>query len=116
MVVKVKDTETKRNKASIAHTGWNKRKKKLVRKHQKKGLFVFKSLQLLFQLKICKSESDRAAGKPDTPCDWASCVKERGLMRSSPTVLQSSLSHSYHVSFSLSFPSSPAYYRFFCSW
>ena len=29
----------------------------------------------------------RAAGKPDTPCDWASCVKERGLMRSSPTVL-----------------------------
>ena len=50
------------------------------------------SLQLLFQRKICKSESDRAAGKPDTPCDWASCVKERGLMRSSPTVLQSSLS------------------------
>ena len=27
MVVKVKDAETKRNKASVAHTGWNKRKK-----------------------------------------------------------------------------------------
>ena len=32
--------------------------------------------QLLFQQKICKSEIDRAAGKPDTLCDWASnCVK-----------------------------------------
>ena len=28
----------------------------------------------------------------------------------------SPLSRSYHVSFSLSFPSSPPYYRFFCSW
>ena len=27
MVVKVKDPQTKRNKASVAHTGWNKRKK-----------------------------------------------------------------------------------------
>ena len=27
MVVKVKDAETKRNKASVAHTGWNKCKK-----------------------------------------------------------------------------------------
>ena len=27
MVVKVKDAETKRNKASVAHTGWNKRTK-----------------------------------------------------------------------------------------
>ena len=27
MVVKVKDAETKRNKASVAHTGWDKRKK-----------------------------------------------------------------------------------------
>ena len=27
MVVKVKDAETKRNKASVAHTGLNKRKK-----------------------------------------------------------------------------------------
>ena len=62
-----------------------------------------------FQKKTCKSEIDRAAGKPDTPCDWASCVKERALMRSSPPVLQSSLSRSYHVSFSLSFPSTPAY-------
>ena len=37
MHVKVKDAETKRNKASVAHTGWNKRKK-LVRQHQK-GLY-----------------------------------------------------------------------------
>ena len=27
MVVKVKDAETKRNEVSVAHTGWNKRKK-----------------------------------------------------------------------------------------
>ena len=74
------------------------------------------SLQLLFQQKICKSASDRAAGKPHTPCDWASCVKERGLMRSSPVQSFSPLSRSYHVSFSLSFPSSPAYCRYFCSW
>ena len=41
---------------------------------------------------MCKSESDRAAGKRNTPCDWARCVKERGLTRISPTVLRSSLS------------------------
>ena len=50
------------------------------------------SLQLLFEQKVCKSESDRVAGKPGTPCDCAGCVKERGLMRSSPLVRQSSLS------------------------
>ena len=102
MVVKVKDAETKRNKASVAHTGWNKRTKTSTTTPKKVRLYS-SSLQLLFQQKICKSESDRAAGKPDTPCDWASCVKERGLMRSSPTVLQSSLSRSYHVSFSCLF-------------
>ena len=91
MVVKVKDAETKRNKASVAHTGWNKRTKTSTTTPKKVCLYS-SSLQLLFQQKICKSESDRAAGKPDTPCDWASCVKERGLMRSSLTVLQSSLS------------------------
>ena len=115
MVVKVKDAETKRNKASVAHTGWKKRTKTSTTTPKKVCLYS-RSLQLLFQQKICKSASDRAAGKPHTPCDWASCVKERGLMRSSPTVLQSSLSRSYHVSFSLSFPSSPAYCRYFCSW
>ena len=41
MVVKVKDAETKRNKASVAHTGWNKRKKTST-KITKKGLFVSK--------------------------------------------------------------------------
>ena len=91
MVVKVKDAETKRNKVSVAHTGWNKRTKTSTTTPKKVCLYS-SSLQLLFQQKICKSESDRAAEKPDTPCDWASCVKERGLMRSSPTVLQSSLS------------------------
>ena len=91
MVVKVKDAETKRNKASVAHTGWNKRTKTSTTTPKKVCLYS-SSLQLLFQQKICKSASDRAAGKPHTPCDWASCVKERGLMRSSPTVLQSSLS------------------------
>ena len=53
---------------------------------------IYVRLQLLFQQKMCKSESDRAAGKRDTPCDWARCLKERRLMRISPTVLQSSLS------------------------
>ena len=91
MVVKVKDAETKRNKASVAHTGWKKRTKTSTTTPKKVCLYS-SSLQLLFQQKICKSASDRAAGKPHTPCDWASCVKERGLMRSSPTVLQSSLS------------------------
>ena len=86
MVVKVKDAETKRNKVSVAHTGWNKRKKTSTTTPKKVCLYS-SSLQLLFQQRICKSESDRAAGKPDTPCDWASCVKERGLMTSSPTVL-----------------------------
>ena len=84
MVVKVKDAETKRNKASVAHTGWDKRTKTSTTTPKKVCLYS-SSLQLPFQQKICKSESDRAAGKPDTPCDWASCVKERGLMRSSPT-------------------------------
>ena len=110
MVVKVKDAETKRNKASVAHTGWKKRTK-LVRQHQKRSACIH--LQLLFQQKICKSASDRAAGKPHTPCDWASCVKERGLMRSSPTVLSLVL---IMFLFSLSFLSSPAYCRYFCSW
>ena len=91
MVVKVKDAETKRNKASVAHTGWKKRTKTSTTRPKKVCLYS-SSLQLLFQQKICKSASDCAAGKPHTPCDWASCVKERGLMRSSPTVLQSSLS------------------------
>ena len=86
MVVKVKDAETKRNKASAAHTGWEKRTKTSTTTPKKVCLYS-SSLQLLFQQKICKSASDRAAGKPHTPCDWASCVKERGLMRSSPTVL-----------------------------
>ena len=107
MVVKVKDAETKRNKASVAHTGWNKRKNNSTTTPKKVCLYS-SSLQLLFQKKICKSKIDRAAGRPDTPCDCASCAKERGLMRSSPTVLQSSLSF-LSCFFSLSFPSTPAY-------
>ena len=91
VVVKAKDAETKRNKASEAHSGWKKRTKTSTTTPKQVCLYS-SSLQLLFQQKICKSASDRAAGKPHTPCDWASCVKERGLMRSSPTVLQSSLS------------------------
>ena len=121
MVVKVKDAETKRSKASVAHTGWNKRKKTSTTTPKKACLYsssLHLALFVNFEQKICKSQraGDRAAGKTDTRCDWASCVKERGLMRSSPTVLQSSLSRSYHVPFSFSFPSSPAYCRFFCSW
>ena len=73
MVVKVKDAETKRNKASVAHTGWNKRTKTCTTT-PKKVCWYSSSLQLLFEQKICKSESDRAAGKPDTPCDWAQVV------------------------------------------
>ena len=107
MVVKVKDAETKRNKASVAHTGWNKGKK-ISTTTPKKVCLYSSSLQLLFEQKICKSEIDRAAGKPGTQCDCAGCVKERGLMRSSPTVLQSSLSF-LSCFFSLSFPSTPAY-------
>ena len=97
IVVKVKDAETKRSKASVAHTGWNKRKKTSTTTPKKACLYS-SSLHLVlfvnFEQKICKSQraGDRAAGKTDTRCDWASCVKERGLMRSSPTVLQSSLS------------------------
>ena len=98
MVVKVKDAETKRNKASVAHTGCDKRKITSTTTPSKVRLYS-SNLQLLFQQKMCKSESDRAAENPDTPCDWARCAKERGLMRSSPAVLQSSLSRSYHVSF-----------------
>ena len=89
MVVKVKDAETKRKKASVAHTGWKKRTKTSTTTPKKVCLHS-SSLQQLFQQKICKSASDRAAEKPHTPCDWASCVKERGLMRRvsySPLVL-----------------------------
>ena len=60
--------------------------------NQKKVRLYSSSLQLLFEQKMCKSESDRVAGKPGTPCDCAGCVKKRGLMRSSPSVGQSSLS------------------------
>ena len=94
MVVKVKDAETKRNKASVAHTGWKKRTKTSTTTPKKVCLYS-SSLRLLFQQKICKSASDRSAGKPHTPCDWASCVKERGLMRSSPTYSPSVLSLSF---------------------
>ena len=113
MVVKVKDAETKRNKASVAHTGWKKRTKTSTTTPKKVCLYS-SSLQLLFQQKICKSASDRAAGKPHTPCDWASCVKERGLMRSSPTVLQSSLS--FLSCFFFPVFSVVSNCRYFCSW
>ena len=89
MVVKVKDAETKRNKASVAHTGWKKRTKTSTTAPKKVCLYS-SSLQLLFQQKICKSASDRAAGKPHTPCDWASCVKEKRVdekLSYSPSVL-----------------------------
>ena len=118
MVVKVKDAETKRNKASVAHTGWNKRKRTSTTTPKKVRLYS-SSLQLLFQQKKCKSEIDRAAGKPDTLCDWARCVKERSRVDEDRALLQClsplDLSRSYQVSFSLSFPSSPAYCRFSCS-
>ena len=115
MVVKVKDAETKRNKASVAHTGWKKRTKTSTTTPKKVCLYS-SSLQLLFQQKVCKSASDRAAGKPHTPCDWASCVKEKRVDEKALLQSFSPLSRSYHVSFSLSFPSSPAYCRYFCSW
>ena len=89
MVVKVKNAETKRNKASVAHTGWKKRTKTSTTTPKKVCLYS-SSLQLLFQQKICKSASDRAAGKPHTPCDWASCVKGKRVdekLSYSPSVL-----------------------------
>ena len=115
MVVKVKDAETKRSKASVAHTGWKKRTKTSTTTPKKVCLYS-SSPQLLFQQKICKSASDRAAGKPHTHRVTGLVVwRKEGWWEA---LLQSfsSLSRSYHVSFSLSFPSSPAYCKYFCSW
>ena len=116
MVVKVKDAETKRSKASVAHTGWNKRKKTCTTTPKKVCLYSSSLHLVLFEQKILQiTESDHAAGKPDTPCDWASCVKERGLMRSSPTVLQSSLSFLSCFFFPVFFRRLQHTVDFFCS-
>ena len=40
MVVKVKEGETKRNKASVPPTGWNKRTKTSIRQHQKRSACI----------------------------------------------------------------------------
>ena len=114
MVVKVKDAETKRNKASVAHAGWKKRTKTSMTTPNKVCLYS-SSLQLLFQQKICKSASDRAAGNHIHRVTGLVVWRKEGWWEA---LLQSfsPLSRSYHVSFSLSFPSSPAYCRYFCSW
>ena len=56
MVVKVKDAETKRNKASVAHTGWNKRKKTSTTTPKKVCLYSSSLHLVLFEQKICKSQ------------------------------------------------------------
>ena len=76
--------EGRGNKASVAQTGWNKREKN-VRQHQKK--FVCTHVVWNYFFNSSKSESDIVQQeKPETPCDWAGFVKERGLMRSSPSI------------------------------
>ena len=57
MVVKVKDAETKRNKVSVAHTGWNKRKKKLVRQHQKRSLCIQVACNYIFNRKFANQRA-----------------------------------------------------------
>ena len=58
MVVKVKDAETKRNKASVAYTGWNKRKKKNQYDNTKKRVRLYSSsLQLLFNRKFANQRA-----------------------------------------------------------
>ena len=54
MVVKVKDAETKRNKVSVAHTGWNKRKKTSTTTPKKVCLYS-SSLQLLLPASYCST-------------------------------------------------------------
>ena len=111
MVVKVKDAETKRNKVSVAHTGWNKRKKTSTTTPKKVCLYS-SSLQLLFKRKF---ENQRAIVQQENQIHRVTGLvvwRKEGWWGA---LLQffSPLSRSYHVSFSLSFPSSPAYCRFF---
>ena len=56
MVVKVKDAQTKRNKASVAHTGWNKRTKTSTTTPKKVCLYWI-SLQLLFNRKFANQRA-----------------------------------------------------------
>ena len=56
MVVKVKDAETKRKKVSVAHTGWNKRKKTSTTTPKKVCLYS-SSLQLLFNRKFANQRA-----------------------------------------------------------
>ena len=56
MVDKVKDAETKRNKASVAHTGWSKRKRTSTTTPKKVSLYSSSLHLVLFEQKICKSQ------------------------------------------------------------
>ena len=56
MVVKVKDAETKRNKASVAHTGWKKRQK-LVRQHQKRSACIQVACNYFFNRKFANQRA-----------------------------------------------------------
>ena len=114
MVVKVKDAETKRNKASVAHTGWNKRKKKLVRKNQKRSVCNLVACNYFFNRKCANQRAIVQQENQIHRVTGLDAWRKEGWWGS---LLQSfsPLSRSCHVSFSLSFPSSPAYCRFFCS-
>ena len=72
------------NKASLAH--WlEKVSNECTRTPKQKSVCIHVACHYFFS--SCKAaKSDRAAGKQETPCDSAGCVKERGLMRSSPPV------------------------------
>ena len=193
MVVKVKDAETKRNKASAAHTGWKKRTKTSTTTPKKVYLYS-SSLQLkaysnpVFYLSTAvkfffclfpgliyrkrgysnirkrkrdrryREEKEDERGKQqakgerkkeeeeteDTEKEKVACnyffnrkfANQRAIVQQVnhihrvtglvvwrkegwwEALLQSfsPLSRSYHVSFSLSFPSSPAYCRYFWCW
>ena len=76
--------EGRGNTASLAH--WlEKVSNECTRTPKEKSVCIHVACHYFFS--SCKAaKSDRAAGKQETPCDSAGCVKERGLMRSSPPV------------------------------
>ena len=117
MVVKVKDAETKRNKASVAHTGWKKRTKTSTTTPKKVCLYS-SSLQSCNYFFNRKFANQRAIVQQENHIHRVTGLvvwRKEGWWEA---LLQSfsPLSRSYHVSFSLSFPSSPAYCTYFCSW
>ena len=88
---------------------------KLVRQHQKRSACIQVACNYFFNRKFANQRSIVQQENHIHRVTGLVVWRKEGLWEA---LLQSfsPLSRSYHVSFSLAFPSSPAYCRYFCSW